>query len=156
MRSPYLDVKGGYYVSQRPLPLTLGRGLPVDLGGRTDLAVQVSQQYRVIENPDPREPWQVRTVAYRYTLWESGGPEIFSYQWHPASRGNITFPHLHLEAGAGIGRDEFHRAHLPTGRVALEDFVRLLIVDFDVVPERDDWEEALAQSRAEFDRDRSW
>ena len=27
---------------------------------------------RVIENPDPREPWQARAVAYHYTLGESG------------------------------------------------------------------------------------
>ena len=34
--------------------------------------------------------------------------------------------------------------------------MRLLIDDFGVGVERNDWEEALAQSRAEFDRDRSW
>jgi hypothetical protein len=95
-------------------------------------------------------------VAYYYTLRESNGPEIFSYQWHPKQRSSVTFPHLHLRSGAKIGRAEFADAHLPTGRVALEDFVRLLIDDFGVLPIRSDWETALLQSRAEFDEDRSW
>jgi hypothetical protein len=95
VNSPYVDVKGGYYVSTTPHPLTLMDGLPVELGGGTDLTVQVSQQYRVIENPDPREPWQVKTVAYHYTLGETEGHEILSYQWHPTVPGSVSFPHLY-------------------------------------------------------------
>jgi hypothetical protein len=151
----YVDVKGGYYASATPHPLTLMDGLPTELGGGTGLTVQVSQQYRVIENPDPREPWQVRTVAYHYTLGESGGHEILSYQWHPNVPGSVSFSHLHLQYGAGLGRSEFERAHLPTGRVTVQDFVRLLIGDFAVPPARDDWEAALQESRREFESDRS-
>lgn len=154
--SPYVDVKGGYYASAAPHPLTLMDGLPVELGGGTGLTVQVSQQYRVIESPDPREPWQVRTVAYHYTLSESEGYEILSYQWHPNVAGSVSFPHLHLQYGARVGRSEFERAHLPTGRVTLEDFVRLLIYDFAVPPAREDWEHALEESRREFESDRTW
>lgn len=156
MSGAYVDVKGGYYASATPHPLTLMDGLPVELGGGTGLTVQVSQQYRVIENPDPREPWQVRTVAYHYTLGETGGHEILSYQWHPNVPGSVSFPHLHLQYGARLGRPEFERAHLPTGRVTLEDFVRLLIDAFAVPPAREDWEQALEESRREFESDRSW
>lgn len=46
--------------------------------------------------------------------------------------------------------------HPPTGRVALEDFVRLLIGDFTVPPAREDWEQALEESRREFELDGSW
>lgn len=151
-----MDVKGGYYASATPHPLTLMDGLPVELGSGTGFTIQVSQQYRVIENPDPREPWQVRTVAYHYTLGESEGPEILSYQWHPNVPGSVSFPHLHVLHGARLGRHEFERAHLPTGRVTLEDFVRLLIDDFAVPPAREDWEQALEESRREFESDRSW
>lgn len=154
--SPYVDVKGGYHASTTPHPLTLMDGLPVELGGGTSLTVQISQQYRVIENPDPREPWQVKTVAYHYTLGESDGHEILSYQWHPSVPGSVSFPHLHLQYGAHLRRSEFGRAHLPTGRVTLEGFVRLLLDDFDVPPARDDWEQALEESRREFDSDRTW
>lgn len=156
LNSAYVDVKGRYFASVTPHPLTLMDGLPVELGGGTALTIQVTQQYRVIENPDPREPWQVRTVAYHYTLGEADGHEILSYQWHPNVPGSVTFPHLHLKYGARLGRAEFERAHLPTGRVTLEDFVRLLIDDFSVPPARDDWEAALEESRREFESDRSW
>jgi hypothetical protein len=67
----------------------------------------------------------------------------------------VSFPHLHLQYGAGLGRSEFERAHLPTGRVTVQDFVRLLIGDFAVPPGRDDWEAALQESRREFESDRS-
>lgn len=121
-----------------------------------DLAISVFQQYRVLEKPDPRQPWQVSTVAYAYTLHEGHGPEILSYQWHPNVQGSVSFPHLHLGSGAGAHRPEMQRAHLPTGRVILEDFVWLLIEEFSVTPQRDDWEAALAQSRSEFEDNRNW
>jgi hypothetical protein len=152
----HLAVRGGYYASPSPHPLALERGLPVDLGGGTNLAVQVSQQYRLIESTSPREPWRVTIVAYFYTLQEAHGSEILSYQWHPTVPESVTYPHLHLGYAAAITREELHHAHLPTGRVALEDFVRLLIEAFTVPPARENWEEVLAQSRAEFDADRSW
>ena len=131
-------------------------GLPVELGGGTDRTIQVSQQYRLIESPDPREPWRVKTVAYHYTLGETEGHEILSYQWHPNVPGSVSFPRLHLQHGARLGRPEFERAHLPTGRVTLEDFVQLLIGDFSVPPTREDWEQALEESSREFETDRSW
>jgi hypothetical protein len=70
----------------------------------------------VIENPDLREPWQVRTVAYHYTLGENRSNEILSYEWHPKVMGSVSFSHLHLQYGADLGRSKFGRAHLSTGR----------------------------------------
>ena len=96
------------------------------------------------------------TVAYHYTLQEAEGAEILSCQWHPGAPNSVRFPHLHIRQAAGPGREELQRAHLPTGRVALENFVRLLIVDFGVPPEKDNWEGELAKSLAEFEEDRSW
>ena len=112
----------------------------------------------MVENPGPYEPWQVRTVAYYYTLQETEGPEIFSYQWHPTQGSHVTFPHLHLGAGSveGEGMNILEGFHLPTGRVALEDFVRLLIEEIGIPPLREDWEAVLERSRAEFEADRSW
>lgn len=128
----------------------------MELGSGTGLAIEVRQQYRITETPNRYEPWQVRTVAYYYILRESGGPDIFSYQWHPAQRSPITFPHLHLGPAAAVGREELTKAHIPTGRVALEDFIRLLIDHLGVRPLREDWEQALEKSRTEFEADRSW
>jgi len=75
----------------------------------------------VIENPDPREPWQVRTVAYHYTFGESGGNEMLSYEEHLSVLGSVSLPHLHLQYGAELGRSKFGRAHPPTGLITLED-----------------------------------
>lgn len=155
VRDAFLDVKGRYYVSATPHPITLDRGLPVDLAGG-DLSVAVTQHYRLIEKPSSAEPWQVSTVAYFYALRDADGQEILAYHWHPRVTPEVTFPHLHVGYGARVERPEFHRAHLPTGRVALEDFVRALIEDFGVSPVRENWTDVLAKSRAEFEADRSW
>jgi len=60
----------------------------------------------------------VRTVAYHYTFGKSGGNEILSYEEHPNVLGSVSFPHLHLQYGAGLGRSKFGRAHLPTGALS--------------------------------------
>ena len=96
------------------------------------------------------------TAAYKYGLHESGGLEIISYQWHPNVQDSVSYPHLHISHGAGLGREEFQRSHLPTGRVTLEAFVRCLIDDFGVPKMREDWEDVLDQNLAEFEQDRSW
>lgn len=49
-----------------------------------------------------------------------------------------------------------HRTHVPTGRVALEAVLELLIRDFGVVPLRTDWEAPLTESRRRFEQWRTW
>jgi hypothetical protein len=124
------------------------------LGGGLDLAIDVRLQYHVREVGS--HEWTVTTVAYYYTVKRSEGPEIIAYHWHPSQRSPATFPHLHLQAGARVGRPELVDAYLPTGRVMAEDFVRLLIEHFGVRPLRTDWKDALRESRAEFAKDATW
>jgi hypothetical protein len=117
------------------------------------------QSYPVIEYAAaPRGPWKVRTVAYHYTVEESGdqGREMFAYHWHPQGRTAITFPHFHLYQGAGAIHDEVRKAHFPTGRIAFEDVLRLVIKQFGVDPLRDDWEAILARTQAAFEGWRTW
>ncbi len=45
--------------------------------------------------------------------------------------------------GTGLGRSKFGRAQLPTDRITLEGFVRLLVGDFAVPPASDNWEAAM-------------
>jgi hypothetical protein len=40
-----------------------------------------------------------------------------------------------------MGRPELINAHFPTGRIALEDVLRLAITEFGVRPPRSDWAE---------------
>jgi hypothetical protein len=53
-------------------------------------------------------------------VWEERGNEILSYEEHPHVLGSLSFPHLHLQYGAGLGSSKFGRAHLPTGLITLE------------------------------------
>jgi crotonobetainyl-CoA:carnitine CoA-transferase CaiB-like acyl-CoA transferase len=55
-----------------------------------------------------------------------------------------------------IGRPELVRAHFPTGRVSVEEFLRLVIETFDVKTRRKDWQTVLQQTQAAFARWRTW
>ncbi len=77
-----------------------------------------------------RGPWKVKITAYPYTLEESKGGEMIS--WHPTGPGALPYPHLHLGAAVDVGRAELEGAHIPTGRVALEQVLRFAIETFRV------------------------
>jgi hypothetical protein len=65
------------------------------------------------------------------------------------------YPHMHAEQG-GNGLIELQKAHLPTGRIAVEEFLRLLIETFAVRPRRVDWNRILRETQAEFEKWRTW
>jgi hypothetical protein len=139
--------------------LTVNGGARVRLarvGEGADIAIRIAQQYSIVQAEGDRGPLKVQTVAYMYTLEDAEGREVFGYHWHPASRSPASFPHLHLEAGAMIGRAELERAHFPTGRVSVEEFLRLVIETFDVRTLRRDWRAVLQQTQAAFGRWRTW
>jgi hypothetical protein len=48
------------------------------------------------------------------------------------------------------------KAHLPTGRVAFEDVVELLIGTFGVEPDRGIWPEIVEKTRSLFAKHKSW
>lgn len=82
--------------------------------------------------------------------------EILSYHWHPSGRSAVTWPHLHL-GQAGIGHHAtLLAAHMPTGRVALEEVIRLAIVDLGVEPRRRDWPDVIRESQEAFEEWRTW
>ncbi|MBA4179835.1 MAG: hypothetical protein C0506_04530 [Anaerolinea sp.] len=85
-----------------------------------------------------------RLTSYVYQLSAAGGAEILAYHWHPGSA--EARPHLHISAAAGSVLPELQRAHLPTGKVELAEFIRLLVRDFGVRPLRKDWRRVLGVS----------
>lgn len=149
-----VQVGGGYHPADQPHVLIVANGNPVRLKGGKRVTLSVLQRYRVIEEVGEREPWRVSTAAYLYALGVDGGPEILGYHWHPFS--GAAFPHVHLGAGSGVNREELQKAHLPTGRIALEQVVRLAIADFDAEPLRPDWDEVLVEAQERFEEHRSW
>lgn len=112
--------------------------------------------YRVERAEGERGPWKVRTTAYFHALEDETSQEIIAYHWHPRLGSNFSFPHLHIGTGIGAALGEVHKYHIPTGRVALEDVLRLAITEFGVTPQRADWEDVLSEGRAAYEAWRSW
>jgi len=63
----------------------------------------------------------------------------------------VIYPHFHLYEGAGIDEHGVQQAHCPTGRVAVEDVLRLVIEEFAIEPLREDWNEVLTQRQSPFE-----
>lgn len=150
---------GGYEDRSKVHSLLLKDGNPAPLRAvppaqRMRLGIKI--QYRIVESEGPF-PWRVRTAAYKYTIETDDGREVLAYHWHPASNSPVTFPHAHL-GSIVLKRDGVidHKDHLPTGRVPLQQVVRLAIVDFGAKPLRSDWSDVLADTEAAFRLERSW
>lgn len=150
-----LNVSGGYYVADRPHALTLGDGDPVALSGEHHLALSVAQNYRLVEFEGPRGPWKVQTTAYFYEL-RRGDRELLVYHWHPRGASPYIKPHLHIGPGAEVGFAPLQGAHVPTGRIALEEVLRLAITEFGARPRREDWDEVLERTQAGYEAWRTW
>jgi hypothetical protein len=87
-------------------------------------------------------------VGYHLALLDAAESEILAYHWHPHGLSRITTPHLHLGLAAQVRQRDLARAHLPTGLIALTDFIELLIEGFGVEPRLKNWREVLAGVRA--------
>jgi hypothetical protein len=131
-----------------PFPLPRARG--------ASLRARLGQNYRIVRAEGQRGPWKVMITAYHYTLEESDGREIISFQWHPTGPGALPYPHIHLGDAADVGRDDLEGAHVPTGRVALEQVLRFAIETFKVRPRRSDWRDVLFGTRRRFEQWRTW
>ena len=155
-RSVLVASPGGYDHIAGLHAVTFGDGGPARLQGNTNLWLVVRQHYRIVEAPGPGGPWKVSTAGYLYSLRDSEDRDVISYHWHPTGRSDVTFPHLHLGAGARVGHSYLANAHLPVGRIALEDMLRLAIKDLDVTPLRADWAEVLDSTQAAYEEWRTW
>ena len=87
---------------------------PALIGQDRRFTLQVRLRYYVVRLDGDADPWQVQTRDYAYTLsWRrEPGENILAYHWHPDGRSPITFPHLHLYAGAQIGLQSLQTAHI--------------------------------------------
>lgn len=120
---------------------------------KSDLALFFSQGYTCSQNSTD-QLWRVRTTSYIYTVHDcrdDGNPrEVFSYQWHPHSA--YVSPHFHFKKGETM----VTRAHLPTGRIAIEAIVECLLQDFGVDSPQPDWKTILSRNRELPERSGEW
>lgn len=142
--SAYVDVRSP--AKQPTGSLALNLGIPVRLRAQLPIFLSARMFYRLEQH---ERLWQAGTSAYWYSLHDERH-EILAYHWHPEQTPNTTFPHLHLEAGSGVQRDELTRAHLPTGGVTLAAFLHMVIRDFGVEPRRNDWHAVLTRHDTAF------
>ena len=148
-----LNISGGYDQSREHLAV-LGSGDAIKLNG-SPFSLRVLQSYRVVEAADERGPFKVQVTGYSYALHDAGSQqEILAYHWHP--RSEVTWPHLYLGPGARVGFAALAVTHLPTGRIAVEDFIQVTIEAFGAKPTRGDWLAVLEDSRERFRRWRTW
>lgn len=130
--------------------LVFGDGAPVRLKSSMRLSVKIVQSFRTIASEGNRGAFRVRTLSYFYSVDDAQGREIFAYHYHPGGPSHVRVPHMHLGPGALCGCAALHRAHLPTGRICVEDFLSVLQECFSVEPIRNDWEEILRGARERF------
>lgn len=148
---------GGYQPSESPHAAVFNRGNPVWLKLKPEsplerIGLSSAIQYRIEPGGD-KERWKVTTAKYKHSIVDEEEHEVVSYHWHP--EGTVSWPHMHV--GSVFSYSTFVTgAHFPTGRVALEQIVRLIIEDFMVEPKRPDWDECLNRSLEAFQQKRNW
>lgn len=129
---------------------------PVRLKARNrNYAFHFDQYYRVLWISDSAF-YKVATRSYSYIIEdEQTHNELFAFHWAPESR--VTIPHLHLGFGVqahGLPLD--NKAHIPTGRVPVEDVISFLIHDLNVEPLCDNADEIIGRARERFMEHKSW
>jgi hypothetical protein len=111
---------------------------------------RIDQHITTLLASAPKEPRQYRiaTLGYNYAILNQRFREILSFHWHPEQRSPEHEPHLHVGSAiidvdaADFGKG-FSGMHIPTGKIALAQVVRMLLTEFNVVPNRQDWDATL-------------
>lgn len=128
--------------------MSLGGEHPVRLRGVRDVYLTVSEECETVPPRAGERTWRLKVRSYWYYLYAdvTRTQEILAYHWHP----DAVIKHAHLHPGPAMmrGLDWVRTLHLPTGEVAIGDFIAMLITDFGVRPLRSDWERVLEPVRA--------
>jgi hypothetical protein len=128
----------------------------------TRLYISITQIFTV--KPDGKGEYKVSTREYSYIFSQTQEVNyhgILAYHWHPHDF-EVRDPHLHITITPAAGYPEIERkisrAHFPTSRVALEDFVTLLIKYYDIKPQLPDarWKRYLKKNKSAFDKYATW
>lgn len=126
----------------------------------TSVNLSIAHRYRVVLESDDESSgtYRVIPVGYAYTISNHQHREIIVFHWHPGQRSHEHDPHIHI-GSVVIDSDSidtgktFSRFHIPTGHVSIVQIVRLLLTDFNVVPNRQNWEAVLDGLRLRDEED---
>ena len=134
--------------------IVLGRSHFVPLRSETGLQLAVQHLIRIDrDRTSQTRAWNTTTIGYGYRFRDAVGGEVVSFHWHPDGTGFVRFPHLHVgtamvAADAPIRPRDFHRAHIPTQSVPIEDVIFFEITELAVEPRRADWRAVLQEGAA--------
>lgn len=131
-----------------PVKLERKSGLPLYLA--------VTQTYKIVSTDGG---YKAQSTSYTYELYVKKGGDlenVLEFHWHPETTANLRWPHLHVNADGPDG--DLRRTHFPTARTAIEDFLRLLIRDFEVKPRLpySEWKEILTRNKKAFSDSATW
>lgn len=113
------------------------------------LMLSVAQTLAIAPDTGTARRFNGAVSACFYSVTVRSGVEVIAFHHHPIGIGIVPAPHLHI-GPAATGSDamflsgRFHKAHIPTGGIALERVIHMLITEFGVEPRRADWERVLA------------
>lgn len=97
------------------------------------------------------------TAEYRYTYETSQTRDdwIFRYEYLREPGDDYPYPlaHAHFNGTPEkyAGGKSFPALHLPTGRVTVEDVLRHLVVEHEIGPISDSWEQTLKETKESFE-----
>ena len=118
--------------------------------GKSRLSIALNQTYDIVPAEGERGQFKVSTRSYIYALYNKNG-EVVSFHYHPDQTPEVDFCHMHFRR-----TPEFKRVHFPTGRVAIEEVVAMVIRDFGVKPRRADYQQVLRSGLEKFRDWRTW
>lgn len=165
-RQIFAVAPGGHKPEGGPHAATLFGGQAVRLKCDQRVALVLTMQYEVVEEEGERGPWRATITQYHYEYrgvspgsqvgdgFEENDKALISFDWHPNTR--IKYSHIHIGSGALAEGSSLMKAHIPSGRVSVEEVIRFGINELGVITLRDGWDEALAQSQQRFEDYRSW
>ena len=121
------------------------------------LWLRASQHFELIPHPEFEGEWKSSTRAYVYELGlEDDDDGLIGWHWHPNTTPDRLTPHTHVRVEHAPLGVSFPRLHIPSGRVSFEEVARFAIVELGVSPDREDWDDILAESLLRFQTYRSW
>ena len=137
---------------------TLNDGTPTALGN--GLFFRAGMKFETVDRgqSEGRKRYRITTREYIYEVTGPKSQSIISAHWHPlAMNSRFHDPHWHI-GGVTVARDRLYldRAHLPSPRVSIEEFIRLMIEELGVVPRNDDWDKRLRQTHKVFAEYKTW
>jgi hypothetical protein len=107
---------------------------------------------------DHNKEWRVTSLRYAYAIeLAESDQEVLAFHWEGHGNGDVPFAHLHLgHANSENSPLLGPKAHIPTGRVAIEDVIYFLIDELGVKPLKSDWREILSGVRQPFMTHKTW